>query len=201
MRCLGDVAGRDVLEIGCGAGQCSRWVRTRGGAAGRPRPLRPPAAALAAASTRRPASRSRRVRGTGHGAALRATECFDVVFSLLRCAAVRRDATALVAEVARVLRPGGRVRVLDHPPDPVDVPRRPRRGRPDRLPSPTGTARRTSRSTTTTGETSYVEHHRTLGDWVRLLAGHGFVLTDLVEPEWPRTTTASGAAGDRVRGR
>src|SRR3954465_2556185 len=28
---LGDVDGRDVLELGSGAGQCSRWVRVRGG--------------------------------------------------------------------------------------------------------------------------------------------------------------------------
>src|SRR3569623_1179508 len=28
---LGDVTGRDVLEVGSGAGQCSRWVRVHGG--------------------------------------------------------------------------------------------------------------------------------------------------------------------------
>ena len=32
---------------------------------------------------------------------------------------------------------------------------------------------------------AYVEHHRTLGDWVGVLARHGFLLTDLDEPEWP----------------
>ncbi len=37
----------------------------------------------------------------------------------------------------------------------------------------------------TTGEPRYVEHHRTLGDWVALLAGHGFRLTHLLEPQWP----------------
>ena len=36
-----------------------------------------------------------------------------------------------------------------------------------------------------TGTVAYVEHHRTLGDWVALLAGHGFRITDLLEPEWP----------------
>ena len=30
-RVLGEVDGRDVLELGSGAGQCSRWVRVRGG--------------------------------------------------------------------------------------------------------------------------------------------------------------------------
>ena len=36
-----------------------------------------------------------------------------------------------------------------------------------------------------TGAPAYVEHHRTLGDWVALLAGHGFFLDTLLEPEWP----------------
>ncbi|MDP3890191.1 MAG: SAM-dependent methyltransferase, partial [Nocardioides sp.] len=44
-----------------------------------------------------------------------------------------------------------------------------------------------------TGAVSYVEHHRTLGDWVSLLAGQGFVLVRLDEPEWP-------AGHDRVWG-
>jgi hypothetical protein len=43
------------------------------------------------------------------------------------------------------------------------------------------------------GRVTYVEHHRTVGDWVRLLAGHGLRITDLVEPEWP-------AGHDRVWG-
>jgi hypothetical protein len=43
------------------------------------------------------------------------------------------------------------------------------------------------------GRVRYVEHHRTLGDWVRLLHGAGFVLRDLLEPEWP-------AGHDRVWG-
>ena len=48
---------------------------------------------------------------------------------------------------------------------------------------PTSTGRRTSRPTTT-GATVYVEHHRTVGDWVRAVVGAGLVLEDLVEPEW-----------------
>jgi hypothetical protein len=35
------------------------------------------------------------------------------------------------------------------------------------------------------GTASYVEQHRTLGDRVRELVGAGFVLRDLIEPEWP----------------
>ena len=40
---------------------------------------------------------------------------------------------------------------------------------------------------------TYAEHHRTLGDWVGLLAAGGFRLTGLREPEWP-------AGHDRVWG-
>ena len=35
------------------------------------------------------------------------------------------------------------------------------------------------------GAASYVEQHRTLGDRIRELVAAGFVLRDLVEPEWP----------------
>jgi hypothetical protein len=34
------------------------------------------------------------------------------------------------------------------------------------------------------GSVVYVEHHRTVGDWVRAVLGAGLVLADLVEPEW-----------------
>jgi len=36
-----------------------------------------------------------------------------------------------------------------------------------------------------TGAATYVEQHRTLGDRIRELVAAGFVLTDLIEPEWP----------------
>jgi hypothetical protein len=35
------------------------------------------------------------------------------------------------------------------------------------------------------GRPTYVEQHRTLGDRVRELVAAGFVLRDLIEPEWP----------------
>ena len=52
-----------------------------------------------------------------------------------------------------------------------------------------------------TGVVAYVEHHRTLGDWVALLAGAGFAdHRPASSPSGPRTTTGSGAAGQRTRG-
>ena len=35
------------------------------------------------------------------------------------------------------------------------------------------------------GAVTYVEHHRTVGDWVRAIAKAGLRLDDLTEPEWP----------------
>ena len=51
------------------------------------------------------------------------------------------------------------------------------------------------------GVVSYVEHHRTLGDWVALLAGAGFLITDLLEPEWPEDHDRVWGGWSAVRGR
>jgi hypothetical protein len=51
------------------------------------------------------------------------------------------------------------------------------------------------------GRVAYVEHHRTLGDWVSLLAGHGFRLVRLLEPEWPAEHDRVWGGWSRTRGR
>ena len=45
------------------------------------------------------------------------------------------------------------------------------------------------------GVVAYVEHHRTLGDWVRLLAARDFRWSTSSSPSGPRSTTGCGAAG------
>ena len=50
------------------------------------------------------------------------------------------------------------------------------------------------------GVVAYVEHHRTLGDWVRLLALRDFRLVDLVEPEWPEQNDRVWGGWSRARG-
>ena len=52
-----------------------------------------------------------------------------------------------------------------------------------------------------TGVVSYVEHHRTLGDWVAVLAGHGFHIDTLLEPEWPAGHDRVWGGWSGVRGR
>lgn len=51
------------------------------------------------------------------------------------------------------------------------------------------------------GTATYVEHHRTLGDRVREIAGAGLTLVDLVEPEWPARNTAVWGGWSPTRGR
>lgn len=52
-----------------------------------------------------------------------------------------------------------------------------------------------------TGEVTYVEQHRTLGDRVRELVAAGFVLRDLVEPEWPAGLETIWGQWSPLRGR
>ena len=181
-RVLGDVAGRDVLEVGCGAAQCARWLRTHG------------ARAVGLDLAERQLQHARRIDDetgvrvpavAGTATALPfADASFDVVFSAFGALQFVYDAGQAVAEAARVLRPGGTFAFsVTHPvrwtmpDDPTSAGLVVTSSYWDRTPYVEEDAE--------TGEARYVEHHRTLGDWVSLLAGAGFRITALVEPEWP----------------
>ncbi|HEY8458005.1 MAG TPA: class I SAM-dependent methyltransferase [Actinopolymorphaceae bacterium] len=196
-RLLGEVEGRQVLEVGCGAAQCSRWLRTQG------------AVAVGLDLSYRQLQHSRRLDdATGHAVPVvcaDATElpfpdaCFDVAFSAYGALPFVADAERVMHEVARVLRPGGRwVFSVRHPI---------RWAFPDD-PGPDGLVVRQSYfdrapylETDESGEPSYVEHHRTLSDWIRAVIGAGFVLRDLVEPEWPEGHERAWEAWSPLRGR
>ena len=179
---LGDVRDRDVLEVGSGAGQCSRWVRAQGGRG------------IGLDLSHRQLQHSRRldeatgvavpsVRGTATALPFR-DGSFDAVFSSFGALQFVADLDDAVGEVARVLRPGGRFAFsITHPtrwmfPDDPG---------PDGLVASQSYWDRTPyvEVDEATGRVSYVEHHRTLGDWVAVLAGRGFRITTLLEPEWP----------------
>lgn len=189
VRVLGEVAGRTVLEIGCGAAQCARWLTSRGARAyGLDlsfRQLQHARRLDEETGTRVPV-----VCATGTGLPF-AQAAFDVAFSAFGALQFVYDADALVREVARVLRPGGVFAFsVTHPF---------RWAMPDD-PGPEGLVVTGSYFDRTpyveqdsAGAVRYVEHHRTVGDWVRLLTAAGFRLTDLLEPEWP-------AGHDRVWG-
>ncbi|MCD6641130.1 MAG: methyltransferase domain-containing protein [Nocardioides sp.] len=195
---LGDVADRDVLEVGSGAGQCARWVRRRGGRG------------YGLDLSHRQLQHSRRidaetgvlvpsVRGTATHLPF-ADDSFDIVFSAFGALQFVADIETAVAEVRRVLRPGGRFAFsVTHPTrwsfpdDPGEAGLTATQSYWDRTPY--------VEVDDESGQVSYVEHHRTLGDWVRLLSGAGFTLLDLMEPEWPDEHDRVWGGWSRLRGR
>ena len=197
LRVLGDVHDRDVLEIGSGAGQCSRWVRSRGGRGyGLDLSHRQLQHSLRLDAETGLAVPS--VRATATHLPFRAGS-FDVVFSSFGALQFVADIDVCVAEVARVLRGGGRFAFsVTHPTrwmfpdDPGQAGLTATQSYWDRTPY--------VEIDDTTDVVSYVEHHRTLGDWVRLLSGNGFALTDLLEPEWPADHDRVWGGWSRTRG-
>jgi SAM-dependent methyltransferase len=195
---LGDVDGRDVLELGSGAGQCSRWVRVRGGRA------------YGLDLSARQLQHSRRideesgvvvpsVRATATALPF-ADDSVDVVFCSFGALQFIADIEVCLDEVARVLRRGGRFAFSITHPTRWSFPDDPAEG------GLTATSSYWDRRPYVevddeTGLVSYVEHHRTLGDWVSLLAGRGFRIVTLLEPEWPEDHDRVWGGWSRLRGR
>jgi SAM-dependent methyltransferase len=177
---LGDVAGQRVLEIGCGAAQCGRWLSTRGAVV--------TSTDLSGGQLRHAVEINRR---SGVGLPLVqadaqklpfASRSFDAACSAYGALPFVADAAAVFAEIARVLRPGGRFAFsvahpirwcfLDEPGDEGLLAIHPYFDR------------RAYVEQDRAGAVTYVEHHRTIGDWVRAIRAAGLRLDDLVEPEW-----------------
>jgi SAM-dependent methyltransferase len=193
---LGDVDGLHVLEIGAGGAQCSRWLRGRG------------AHVVATDLSAGMLSEARRMStATGIDVPLVQADArtlpfpdgtWDVVFTAFGALPFVADARQVHAEVARVLRPGGRwVFSVTHPI---------RWAFPDD-PGPTGLTafrsyfdRRPYLETDSAGDVVYSEHHRTIGDHVADLVGAGFVIDRMVEPEWPEDRTQEWGGWGPVRG-
>lgn len=178
---LGDVRGRDVLEVGCGSAPCARWLATRGA---RAVALDVSGAMLAhaAAIGERTGVRVPLVQAGAERLPF-ADASFDLVCSAFGGVPFVAEPDRVMREVARVLRPGGRwVFAVNHP----------MRWMFSDDPGPEGLVVQQSYFDRTPyvevdddGVATYVEHHRTLGDRVRDVVAAGMVLVDLVEPEWP----------------
>jgi SAM-dependent methyltransferase len=193
---LGDVAGKAVLEVGCGAAMCSRWLARAG--------ARAVAFDVSAGMLRHARNGA---LDTGIEVPLVQADAqflpfgsarFDVVFTAFGAIQFVEDSARVMREVARVLRPGGRwVFATTHPL---------RWAFPDD-PGPAGLTatmpywdRTPYVEYADTGEATYVEHHRTLGDRIREIAAAGMRLVDIVEPEWPQGHTEEWGQWSPLRG-
>jgi SAM-dependent methyltransferase len=181
IRLLGDVKGQRILEVGCGAAAATRWLAREGAdvvgidlSAGMLRH------ALAAAD----------VTGVRPGL-IQADACalpfadgtFDAACTAFGAVPFVSDSQLLMREVWRVLRTDGQwVFSVTHPmrwiflDDPGDGGLVAVQSYFDRRPYVEQDEH---------GTPIYVEQHRTLGDRIRELVAAGFVIEDLIEPEWP----------------
>ncbi len=194
---LGDVTGNRVLEVGCGSASCSRWLAEQG--------ADPVALDISAGMLRHAAIGGERsgirvplVQASADVLPF-ADDSFDLACSAFGGVPFVADSGSVMHEIARVLRPGGRwVFAVTHPmrwifpddpgPDGLTV----AQSYFDR--SPYVEIDRDGRAT-------YVEHHRTLGDYITQIAAAGLRLVDLVEPEWPEDHDQIWGQWSPLRGR
>ncbi|MEJ2859851.1 class I SAM-dependent methyltransferase [Actinomycetospora flava] len=194
---LGDLTGARVLEVGCGAASCSRWLAGTG--------ARVVGLDLSAGMLRHARDADARTGATvplvqaDAGAIPLRDGSVDAAFSAFGAVPFVADPGAVMREVARVLRPGGPwVFAVNHPmrwmfPDDPG---------PDGLTVSQSYFDRTPYAEVDDdGRAVYVEHHRTLGDRVADVVRAGLVLERLVEPEWPDDLDAVWGQWSPLRGR
>jgi SAM-dependent methyltransferase len=187
---LGDVRGRRILEVGCGAAQCSRWLTEQG------------AITVGIDISLRQLQHARRI-DQQHGVRTPvlqadagvlpfADDSFDIACSAFGAIPFVADSARVMTEIARVLRPGGRFAFsISHPVRWMFLDDPGERG----LRVETSYFDRRAYVEQVDGRATYVEQHRTFGDRVREIVGAGLVLEDVIEPEWTNPTDEAWGGG------
>ena len=189
-RLLGDVRGLDLVEVGAGAADGTAWLREQG--------ARVAATDLSIGMLRQAVVPVPRIQADARELPFRDAS-FDIAFTAYGALPFVADPELIHHEVARILSPGGRwVFALSHPirwafpDDPGEGGLTASRSYFDRTPY---------LETDRDGTPAYAEHHRTLGDHVRMVVAAGFTLDDLIEPEWPSDLQRVWGGWSPMRGR
>ena len=174
LRVLGDVAGKDILEFGCGAAQWSIALAQHG--------ARPVGLDL----SERQLEHARRLMAEAgvdfpliHGSA-EAVPLPDAGFDIVFCdhgAMTFADPYLTVPEAARLLRPGWPLRVQPPLADPDHL--LAARCRPRRRPAGARLLRDARRIDVAGRAVSFQLPY---GEWIRLFRANGFIVEDLIEP-------------------
>jgi len=167
--------------VGCGSAPCARWLASQGAdVVGLDLSMGMLARGVAAMDES--GGRVPLVQAGAETLSFR-DESFDAACSAFGAVPFVADSARVMAEVARVLRPGGLwVFAVNHPirwifPDDPGP-----RGLTATLPY---FDRTPYVEVDDDGVPTYVEHHRTIGDRVREAVGAGLEVRDIIEPEWP----------------
>lgn len=181
---LPPVDGLDTLELGCGTGYVSSWLKRRGA---RPVGLDPTSAQLQTAATlQQEFELDFPIVAAAAEAIPFADRSFDLIISEYG-ASIWSDPYLWIPEAARVLRPGGALIFLVNgtllmlcaeDDDAVAA-------RPTMLRDYFGLHRMEW------PDEEGVEFHLGYGDWIRLLRSHGFEVEDLIEIRPPQDATSS----------
>jgi len=194
-RLLGsDVQGLRILEVGCGAGQGSRWLATQGATVVG---LDLSRSMLQAAQVRDRGTPLPYVQASGHGLPF-ADASFDMAFAAHGAYGFLPDLALALQETRRVVaRDGLVVFSVTHPvrwafaDDPGSEGLIAQRSYFDRRPYV---------EVDDDDQPIYVEHHRTLGDTVEAIRAAALTLERLVEPEWPADYDVTWGGWSQLRG-
>ena len=186
LRLMGEVAGRTILEVGSGAGQCSQWLHSQGAHC--------ISSDLSLEMLKAGDSALIRVQADGYQLPF-ADRSFDITFSSYGALPFLPDAPAVLREWARVTRDLV-IFSVTHPirwamrDDPADL-----------TISRSYFDRSTYIERDDQNQVTYTEHHRTIGDWVGAIVTAGMSVAEIVEPEWPAWNSETWGAWSPSRGK